>query len=239
MMAYSCTALLFFLRLRAIYNRNRVLVATFFVFWLTFPALSIYFTLIDFRERFNQYCIFSDTGYSSAVFGMQAAELVYDTLVFVTISWRLWQIAYVNPSGAQESLKIWPCGKYLPAFTKSLYLDGQVYYLTTLVSGIVVCVLIFTHGIPPFLKLSWLSPNVVVVNIMACRVYRRTRMGVMRESEISTSAIERAGIPISHPIMFNSVNPATSGAIVPITIPSIVFRPLLLGAGTRLRPDLR
>ncbi|KJA22777.1 hypothetical protein HYPSUDRAFT_638281 [Hypholoma sublateritium FD-334 SS-4] len=31
-MAFSCTALLFFLRLRAIYNRNHVVVAIFFIF---------------------------------------------------------------------------------------------------------------------------------------------------------------------------------------------------------------
>ena len=44
--AYSCTTLLFFLRLRAIYNQNFFLVSTFLTLWLAFPALSIYFPYI-------------------------------------------------------------------------------------------------------------------------------------------------------------------------------------------------
>ncbi|KJA22770.1 hypothetical protein HYPSUDRAFT_185831 [Hypholoma sublateritium FD-334 SS-4] len=215
MVAFSCSTLLFFLRLRAIYNQNHVFVATFFVLWLAFPALSIFFTLLSFEGRLSadQRCV-SLAGGTFSVFVMQAVELVYDTLVFVAISWRLCQIAYVKPSGAQANLKVWIWGKSLPAFTKSLYLDGQVFYLTILISGIVVLVLTLTSGIPPFLQSSWLSPNVVIINIMACRVYRRTRMGMIRESEISTSAIGRA-IPVTHPISFNNNNPTSSNATVP------------------------
>ncbi|KJA22769.1 hypothetical protein HYPSUDRAFT_638112 [Hypholoma sublateritium FD-334 SS-4] len=216
--AFSCTALLFFLRLRAVYNQNPVVVATFFALWLVFPVVSILLPLVlpasrrvfAFAVEGTNTCA-SALSDASPVFYLQATELAYDTLVFIAISRRLCRIAYVKPSGPQESLKIWIFGKYLPAFTKSLYLDGQVYYLTTLLGGTVVFVLILVPGIPIFLQLAWLSPNVALVNIMACRVYRRTRMGMIRESEISTSAIGRAiPLAVTHPILFNNNSTSTS-----------------------------
>lgn len=127
-MAFSSTALLFFLRLRAVYNRNRVVVATFFVLWLALLAASI---AIPFNTRGaevgpTKYCtvVFVAEG----VFVVQLTPLLYDTLVFAAISWRLCRVTCIKPSGPKESLKLLFLGKYLPAFTKSLYLDGQVYY---------------------------------------------------------------------------------------------------------------
>ncbi len=136
--AYSCTTLLFFLRLRAIYNRNRIIVSTFFALWLAFPALSIYLpyvinmqtdlTLLQNLEA-TTYCPIQVFYAQKLVFYTQLATLTYDTLVFIAISWRLCRISVVKPRGPQESLKLVFFGKYLPTFTKSIYRDGQVYYL--------------------------------------------------------------------------------------------------------------
>ncbi len=134
-MAFSCSTLLFFLRLRAIYNRNRITVWTFFILWLVFPAASIWFTytsaiyLTSLDYTSFKYCtdLASDTQGQFLV--TQIGILVYDTLVFTTISWRLCKVSYVKPPGPRESLKLLLFGKYLPIFTKSLYRDGQVYYL--------------------------------------------------------------------------------------------------------------
>lgn len=45
------------------------------------------------------------------------------------------------------------------------------------------------------------TPNIVLTNIMACRVYRRTKIGLFRETEVSTTAlsdrIRKADIPIA------------------------------------------
>ena len=130
--AFASTALLFFLRLRAIYNQNRVVVITFLVLWILFTAgtiCSVFF--VDYSELdplpASGYC--DSTANTFPVFIELIATLVYDTLVFVAISWRLCRISCIRPSGPQESLKLLIFGKYLPAFTKSLYLDGQIYYL--------------------------------------------------------------------------------------------------------------
>ena len=139
--AFSCTTLLFFLRLRAIYNQNRIIVSTFFTLWLAFPALSIYLPYVigtrissthqDLEAvEYSKYCPDEvPLPAQKIVLVVQVVTLAYDTMVFIAISWRLCRISAVKPPGPQESLKLLLFGKYLPTFTKSLYLDGQVYYL--------------------------------------------------------------------------------------------------------------
>lgn len=72
---------------------------------------------------------------------------------------------------------------------------------TTLIAGVSVAVLTFAPGVPGPLRYLAMEPYFTLVNIMACRVYRRTRTGVIRESEISTAAMAQPP-PKMHPIMF-------------------------------------
>ena len=135
--AFSCTALLFFFRLRAIYNQNRITIWSFFVLWLAIPAVSIWSTCIiasgihleDEAYPSFKYCPDLVTNIQAQFLYTQSTTLAYDTLVFIAISRRLCRISYLKPQGPRESLKLLLFGKYLPIFTKSLYLDGQAYYL--------------------------------------------------------------------------------------------------------------
>ncbi len=60
---------------------------------------------------------------------MQLATLVYDTLYFVAISGVYANFQASNHRAPKENMKVILFGKHLPVFTKSLYRDGQVYYL--------------------------------------------------------------------------------------------------------------
>ena len=128
-LAFPCSALLFLLRLRAVYNRDRVIVAIFSVLWLGLLASSV-FVAIGMKAA-----PIGPTKYCTIRFAEKSAELgyltplIYDTLVFVAISWRLCRIACARPPSPQKSLKMVLFGHYLPAFTKSILLDGQLYYL--------------------------------------------------------------------------------------------------------------
>jgi len=197
----ACTGYLFFLRLRAVYNRNRIIVGTFFVLWLGLMVSSLFVPIgvMGGAVGPTDYC--EDALVSKAVYFVQMGPFIYDTLVFVAISWRLSRIAYIEQAGPRESLQVVLFGKYLPAFTKSMLLDGQIYYLTTSVGGIAIAILSFSPGIPGPLRTIAMDPYIVLGNIMACRVYRRTRMGLIRESEISTTTIDKKTI---HPIAINS-----------------------------------
>ena len=73
----------------------------------------------------------------------------------------------------------------------------------------------FDQSVPVPLRSMCATPNIVLVNIMACRVYRHTRIGMIRESEISTSAIDRAILPAAHAIRFNNNVSIISEANIP------------------------
>lgn len=129
-LAFPCSAFLFLLRLRAVYNRDRVIVSIFSVLWLGLLASSIFVPLGIQAAHIGptKYCTIISVK-KSALLG-HLTPLIYDTLVFVAISWRLCRIACTRPPGPQESLKVVLFGHYLPAFTRSILLDGQIYYLS-------------------------------------------------------------------------------------------------------------
>jgi hypothetical protein len=117
---------LFFIRLQAIYNRNRAVVAAFFVLWVGLVVGGIFFAVgvQGGPAGATQYC--EDVSVARYVLYGQLMPLVYDTLVFLAISWRLSQIASMENKGSIESMLF---GTNLPAFTRSLLQDGQIYYV--------------------------------------------------------------------------------------------------------------
>lgn len=128
-LAITCSAFLFFLRLRAVYNRNRIIVATFLALWFGLLAAAILIPLgvVGGAVGPQDYC--EDAFVANTVSIVQLTPLAYDTLVFIAISWRLCRIASVEPAGPRETFQVMLFGKHLPTFAKSILLDGQLYYL--------------------------------------------------------------------------------------------------------------
>lgn len=124
----SCTGLLFFFRLRAIYNHDRIVVACFFALWLGLLGctLTIPLGVLGGFIGDTKYC--TETFIPNSAYAAILAPLIHDTLVFIAITWRLAHNAYIDIT-LQEGLRVAVFGKYLPAFTKGLLLDGQRYYL--------------------------------------------------------------------------------------------------------------
>lgn len=124
--ALGCSALLFFFRVAAIYNRKPLVVGTFFVLWLGLLACTLFIPIGVEGTNIgdSKYC--EDAFVPNTAYAAIIAPLVHDTLVFIAISWRLVQNAHVD---TKEGLKVAVWGKYLPHFTRGLLLDGQRYYL--------------------------------------------------------------------------------------------------------------
>lgn len=121
------SALLFFLRVRAIYDRNPLVITFFFVLWLGLLACTMLIPILATGDNIalTKYC--EDASVPSAVYAAVVAPLVHDTLVFAAISWRLVSISHVQ--GFKDGWRVAAFGQYLPTFTKGLLLDGQRYYL--------------------------------------------------------------------------------------------------------------
>ena len=123
------TALLFFFRARAVFSMNQFAIYFFGLLWLgvlggcltTIPGLT--------GENIGPtpYCV---TGgiklYSTAG---AITPLINDTIMFIAISWRLWTNTWARRT-VRNGFRAMVFGEYLPAFSRSLLQDGQIYFLS-------------------------------------------------------------------------------------------------------------
>ncbi|KAF9460053.1 hypothetical protein BDZ94DRAFT_1238744 [Collybia nuda] len=168
----SSTALLFFLRVRAIFHRSLRITVIFFILWLTVVGGSLTAVVSVSGTHFGNtaYCVYANVKpYNINTASGNSAVVLFDTCVFIAITWRL---STTHRMGKKDTFQGWKAnlfGTYLPAFTKALLQDGQKYYMVAMVSNLLVLVLEFVPGVPVPYRQMFLAPAVQVTNIMACR----------------------------------------------------------------------
>jgi hypothetical protein len=110
------------------YNNNLYVTLFFSFMWLAVVAGSVTstqgVTLVPLGT--TNYC--TNGSMEEYVIASGIIPLVNDTLVFIAITWRL---VRGSRSGSTRKGGSWSFifGKHLPAFSRSLLQDGQVYYL--------------------------------------------------------------------------------------------------------------
>ena len=127
------TSLLFFLRIRAAFNRNPWVVAFFACSWLAVLGGSLTFivasTRVDPALNSTETCL--NSGVNPFIATATIIPLINDTLVFLAITWRLFCNSYGSHT-LRSGMRILIFGDYLPVFSKVLLKDGQAYYLLAL-----------------------------------------------------------------------------------------------------------
>jgi hypothetical protein len=117
---------LFFVRLRAVYSRNRYVTACFGSCWLVILGIFVFDTTIGILR-----CSGSDRSECWVVQHNDAwgyiATATYDTLMYLAISWRLSSFASVDRW--QDRLRSFVIGDGLGWLSKVLLQSGQTYYL--------------------------------------------------------------------------------------------------------------
>ncbi|PPQ70819.1 hypothetical protein CVT24_001036 [Panaeolus cyanescens] len=210
--AIPATSLLFFFRVKAVFDRNQLVVAFFGFMWLAVLAgcLTVTQGVTGVNIGPTKYCLnFDLKDYVSAA---AIIPLVNDTLVFLAISWRLMTNTHVDYD-IRSGVKTLMFGEYLPAFSKTLFQDGQAYYLTTVTTNLMTVIMLYIYTVPITYRTMFTVPNIALMNIMACRVFRNTKFGVFRETSISTSRM-------------GSTNPADrSASVIPLSLRKNVHTP--------------
>ncbi|CAA7262454.1 unnamed protein product [Cyclocybe aegerita] len=180
--AMSSTSFLFLIRVLAIFHRHKYVRAFFILMWLGVVAGVLTATqgVIGGSIGPTEYCMVSQA--KPYVGAAVVVPLVNDTLVFLAISWKLMGNTCVENPTLKSELRAFFRGNYLPALSRGLLKDGQVYYLTTVSTNLVTFIVFFIPFIPPAYRTMFSVPNVMLMNAMACRVYKRTKFGLYRES---------------------------------------------------------
>ncbi|KAJ7478661.1 hypothetical protein B0H11DRAFT_2028185 [Mycena galericulata] len=200
----SASAFLFFSRVRAIYGGNRLVTFVFGFLWLAVLGSSITIPVsggaVSLGDPPECLIVGPHAPYVTASSGIIIT--VNDTLVFFTISHHL-------VSNYAHTQQLQTCGDWirallggsdLPAFSKALLTDGQMYYIITVATNILTTLLVFIPGVSLVYRGMFVIPNVALTSIMACRVYRNTRLGITSGSgELSLPTLNSLdpSIPLS------------------------------------------
>ncbi|KAJ7288728.1 hypothetical protein C8J57DRAFT_1166451 [Mycena rebaudengoi] len=217
--AVSSAAFLFFFRVRAIYNNSRVVTVIFGVLWLAVLATSVTVAISGRGTSVGDPPQCLTPMRHGAHGGLSVITItIHDTIVFFAISYRLVAIFAHAQQTRRDQLKELLSGAGLPAFSKSLFTDGQMYYMVTVVSNILTMVLVYVPTNNPLYHGILVIPNVTLTSIMACRVYRSAMLGLARGGSEELSLPMFAGghqsIPISG-VYFDPQRCGTTAGDVP------------------------
>ncbi|KAF8180724.1 hypothetical protein K438DRAFT_1841713 [Mycena galopus ATCC 62051] len=180
--AIPSNSLLFFFRVRAIYGRTRAVTIAFGLLWIAVLGTSI---LVPFAARGanigpTHYCIIGEvTDYAGAI-GL--APGLFDTAVFLAISYKLVRNTHVEHPSWKQKARAFFTGAYLPSFSRSLFVDGQIYYLITSISNFATFILPCLSSLATAYRRLLVVTNMMLTNVMACRVYRHTRLDLAQQS---------------------------------------------------------
>jgi hypothetical protein len=125
----SATAFLFFFRARAIYGGSRLVTLLFGFLWLSVLATSITIPISGRAISFGDppQCI---VAHGAAYNGSSGITItVHDTMVFFAISYRLVSNFAQKDRTHGEKIRELFSGANLPAFSKALFNEGQMYYM--------------------------------------------------------------------------------------------------------------
>ncbi|KAJ7913195.1 hypothetical protein B0H13DRAFT_1612860 [Mycena leptocephala] len=191
-------SLLIFLRARAIFNSNRYLVLFFFFLWLTVAGTAIMPAIPGMIIAANigptRYCTTASDKPYTGIFTI--APPIHDTVIFVAISWRMFQSSHLESSrvdrGLIEVIKASVTGEYLPQFSRAVLKDGQLYYLITVIANIPSAVMSYNSRVTATYRTMFFVCTVMVTNCMACHVFRNTKFGYHRRVVTTTELNSRA-----------------------------------------------
>ncbi|KAF8898016.1 hypothetical protein CPB84DRAFT_1781151 [Gymnopilus junonius] len=161
----SLTTLLFFCRVRAVYLDNKWVIRFFFLLWLGVVAGCITSSsgVAKDEPTDGSPCCISDP------------TIRYPLSPFIAVTWRILQNSLVE-TNFRNGFRVIIFGRYLPAFSKALLKDGQIYFLTTVSLAIVATATFYSPGVSPLVSVAFAFPNVAMMNLMGSQIYRNTRL---------------------------------------------------------------
>ncbi|KAJ6570571.1 hypothetical protein DFH09DRAFT_1033071 [Mycena vulgaris] len=215
----STSTFLFLLRVRAVYDGDRLVTATFGFLWLTVVGTSMIVPFSGNAQRLGDsfQCVIVSVGVYSSSAGITLT--VYDTLVFFAISYRL--VSNFRDSEELtrgELVRAFFSGAGLPAFSKAVFTDGQMYYMITAATNGVATFLLYIPNTTPGANAMdhgvLVIPNIALMSIMACRVYRTTKLRVPGSTEFSLPTLNTVGPSGGPPIPLSVVQLSTQRCTV-------------------------
>ncbi|PPQ73128.1 hypothetical protein CVT26_014950 [Gymnopilus dilepis] len=185
-MMMASTSLLFYFRVSALYMDNKHVTRFFLFMWLALlgASLTAIIGVSGAPIGPTKHCVNVrlDRYLGIAV----VIPFLNDTCVFIATTYRLIQFGLPGDAGIRDIFRVIISGNGLSLLTKALFKDGQAYYLTTAALTLVALILFYSDSLPIVYRADFPNIDVALINIMACRVFRRTKTGrYIQESILS------------------------------------------------------
>ncbi|KAF7986414.1 hypothetical protein HWV62_31145 [Athelia sp. TMB] len=192
---------LFYVRLSAIYLHDKKAMSFFAVLWGSVLAYFIF----DGVESYKQYHTFHIIIPGRIHAWDYIINLIYDTLVYLSVSWQLAGFS-VGEHSRKQRILAFTTGKGLLGLSKALLRNGQLYYLcavflyfiqpvppdflpsTNIMFGVATIICLYSDQVTALAYKSILAPlHVCFASILACQVYRELKLGmIVNTSRFST-----------------------------------------------------
>ncbi|KAJ6454610.1 hypothetical protein C8R45DRAFT_599735 [Mycena sanguinolenta] len=189
-LSQSTTAMLFFLRVTAVWHPSKIAYTVFFILWLAVLAGGIT-APIGVRAGHigpTMQCITTDVpGYVEVAAIM---PLVNDTAIFFAITYRILANKMAGDSRAARMRVFFGGGTGLSTLSQALLHSGQHFYLVAVVANVALLVAVKLPQLPPLYHAMLTVPCLTLINVMACQVFRKIKFGLISSdgrSRVSTT----------------------------------------------------
>ncbi|KAI0795012.1 hypothetical protein C8Q75DRAFT_522010 [Abortiporus biennis] len=191
--------LLFLFRATTVFPHNLPFQTAFYILWTGTLGCAVLMP-IDYRGIGShlgptRYCFASEP--KGTISAPPIAIAVYNSILFLAISVEL-----TSKYGFTEASLF--SKEVITRFFRRLLQTGQFYYAVTLILNIGTMVVSLDHTIPPVTRSILVAPNIVLMNAMACRLYRNLKIGLVKDP-FTTPSISSTSVPGgSAPIQFGA-----------------------------------
>ncbi|KAJ6454597.1 hypothetical protein C8R45DRAFT_846308 [Mycena sanguinolenta] len=201
------TAMLFFLRVTAVWHSNRIAYVVFSILWLGVLGAGIT-DPVGIRAAHmgpTKQCIDTLIPTNTEVTGIM--PLINDTAIFLAINYRI-LVHTIAADSHMARLRAFFGGRGLSALSRALLESGQHFYLIAVATNITLLVAVKLPQFTPVYHAMLSIPGFALINAMACLVFRRIKLGRI-SSEIGLSSnVPATENPMSLPLEFHR-NPTT------------------------------
>ncbi|KAG2119202.1 hypothetical protein DEU56DRAFT_137488 [Suillus clintonianus] len=176
-LSQSTTAILFLLRVLAVWHGNKLIRGVFIFLWF---AVAVASTTIAFGTKGahigpTQQCInVQVAGYIESTLIM---ALINDSTVLTAISYRILRNCVLEDSFKARVRTFVGGGGSIPHLSKALLRGGQHYYLIAVCGNIVILVLLKDPSVPAVYHAMCSVPIFALINAMGCIVFRNIKFG--------------------------------------------------------------
>jgi len=238
--AITSTSFTFLLRVVAIFNNSKIVMAVFGLLWLSIAATSILVLTATTSGYIGstRYCALIFYRLSGSPVWALASWTVFDTLSFIAVSWRLITTTTIPGEASRDSpwwkrAKSMITGDSLPNFTKSLLRGGERYFLSSLGFDILALVVIFGSTIKTTestdFGLALVFCDLVLKNVLSCRLFRQTYLSVALVQRQKISLLNQDPLQIEHDIFLSDnllkrgLGRSVSSSIDDLRIPEVAL----------------